>query len=68
MAMDDREFRLAETQWLAYKASVRAHHLSRTVRRGKPDDLMVVWAEALRKSQERELREAEQKKVGDGGQ
>lgn len=50
LTMDEESWRRAETQWLARRAAERKPV------QGPGDELMVVWAEALRKSQERELR------------
>ncbi len=61
LRMEDEAWRQTETQWLARRATERKPV------QGGSDELMVVWAEALRKSQERELRAADQKKLEVGG-
>lgn len=63
LTMDADAWRQTETQWLVRRASERKPV------QGGADELMVVWAEALRKSQERELRANDQKKKtgGSGG-
>lgn len=57
LKMDEETWRQAETQWLARRATERKPV------RGGGDELMVVWTEALRKSQEREMREKDRKSL-----
>jgi hypothetical protein len=58
--MDDRQWRQIESSWLATKA------LDRNATQDTASKMMVVWSEALRKSQEREMRA--QDKDADGPQ
>lgn len=56
LTLDDESWRQAETRWLTARATERKPV------QGQSDDLMVAWTEALRKSQERELRHQDQKR------
>ncbi len=62
LSMDDRAWQQVEGQWQVARAA------ERTPKRGAVDPLMVIWAEALRKSQEREARYQDQARVRDGEQ
>ena len=54
LTMDERSWQQVEGQWQAARAA------ERTPKQGAVDPLMVIWTEALRKSQEREARYQDQ--------